>query len=261
MRSVPANVENATVTIYCQDYLGVGWAMNANIPANVRKDGFKSFIVTSHSNISPCLDVGVVRVSTHRNEDFTGYLSTWDAANDLAGIYVETALPTLSVRGERPARNWWVGSTGTSIAYEDNLLQGRMSIAPISNWSYIQTSMLATSYTYGAPVFDKSGRVLGTITSVDDTKQSTFVDATALCATLLNCGNNKVWISGLKALPRAKSYANCSAHNRDYPGGVAQNNSRVNKGKAIRNTPFISAAVFNQNKRLDQDRDGIVCER
>lgn len=261
MKSISSSIENATVTVYCQEYVGVGWALNANIPANVKKDGFKSFIVTSYSNISACIESGVVRVSTYKNENFTGYLSTWDADNDLAGFYVETALPTLAVRGEKPAKNWWVGSIGSSIVDEDVLLQGKITANPLSGWNRIETSMLATEYTYGAPVLDKSGRVLGTIINVNDTLRATFTDSTALCSTLVSCGKNKVWISGLKSAPKTKAYSNCTALNKVYAGGVSQSNSKINKGKSIKNSPYVSSAVYNKNMKLDKDKDGIVCEK
>lgn len=61
--------------------------------------------------------------------------------------------------------------------------------------------------------------------------------------------------------PRAIRYRNCSALNRDYPGGVSRAFDSANKGARTRQVPFLDARLFDANKRLDADRDGIVCER
>ena len=253
--------EDALVTVYCSDYVGMGFAVNASIPANVQKDGFKSYILTTFSNVSACLDAGKVRVSTSAYENYTGYLSVWDAANDLAGLYIEKQLPTLSIRGEKPAKNWWLASTGSEIVDEDISLTGKLSANPINNWNFTETTMRATANTYGAPVMDRAGRVVGLISTVDPSLFATMVNISAICDTVMSCSKNKVWISGLKNAPAVKTYANCSAMNRDYPGGVAQSIGKFNKGSKPKNQHIVSSAVYAKNKKLDTDKDGIACEK
>lgn len=60
-----------------------------------------------------------------------------------------------------------------------------------------------------------------------------------------------------------KKYANCTALHRRYPHGVGRRGARDHvSGKAKRVTNFVrNTAVYNANKRLDRDHDGIACEK
>lgn len=58
-----------------------------------------------------------------------------------------------------------------------------------------------------------------------------------------------------------KKYASCSAMNRDFIGGVAKSADSKNKGAKTRQKPSVSAKVYDLNKSLDKDKDGLVCER
>lgn len=64
--------------------------------------------------------------------------------------------------------------------------------------------------------------------------------------------------------PRAKSaaaYKNCAALQKVYPGGVAKSARWVNKGARLKNKPAINSRVYDLNRLLDRDKDGLVCER
>jgi hypothetical protein len=58
-----------------------------------------------------------------------------------------------------------------------------------------------------------------------------------------------------------KKYGNCSTLNKDYPGGVAKSSKWVNKGSKIKQKPTVNAKVYDLNKSLDRDKDGLACER
>jgi hypothetical protein len=57
--------------------------------------------------------------------------------------------------------------------------------------------------------------------------------------------------------------------NQDYAGGVARTGKAVNmktvSGKKVRAksqySPKVRAALYDRNKGLDSDKDGIACER
>ncbi|MCR6712411.1 MAG: excalibur calcium-binding domain-containing protein [Demequina sp.] len=62
-----------------------------------------------------------------------------------------------------------------------------------------------------------------------------------------------------------KSYANCTALKKVYPGGVAKSKSTVNKvsGKkrnGLKKNTKVSASIYAQNSKLDRDKDGWACE-
>lgn len=57
----------------------------------------------------------------------------------------------------------------------------------------------------------------------------------------------------------AKKYANCTALNKDYKGGVARSASVKNKGGKTKYKPFVSQALYDANVKSDRDKDGIAC--
>ena len=59
----------------------------------------------------------------------------------------------------------------------------------------------------------------------------------------------------------AKKYANCTALNKDFPGGVAKSSKVKNKGGKTKKSPKVSAALYNANIKMDRDKDGISCEK
>jgi hypothetical protein len=58
-------------------------------------------------------------------------------------------------------------------------------------------------------------------------------------------------------------YSNCAALNRVYPQGVgrpgAVDKTSPNRSRVIGFT--VNLAVYNRNRHLDRDGDGIACER
>lgn len=66
----------------------------------------------------------------------------------------------------------------------------------------------------------------------------------------------------------ATKYKNCSALNKVYPGGVSQNGAvdmTKKNGKLIAAKPkkgaTVDDAVYEANRKLDRDKDGIACEK
>lgn len=59
----------------------------------------------------------------------------------------------------------------------------------------------------------------------------------------------------------ARKYKNCAELNQVYTGGVARASNWSNKGSRLKQTPAVNTAVYNLNRGLDRDKDGLVCER
>lgn len=57
-----------------------------------------------------------------------------------------------------------------------------------------------------------------------------------------------------------KKFKNCTSLKKKYPGGVAKSTTSRNTGGAIKKTPKVNKKVYNENKGLDRDKDGIACE-
>lgn len=58
-----------------------------------------------------------------------------------------------------------------------------------------------------------------------------------------------------------KSFKNCTELNKSYKGGVAKDAKVKNKGGKTSYKPYVSANLYNANKSMDRDKDGIACER
>ena len=60
-----------------------------------------------------------------------------------------------------------------------------------------------------------------------------------------------------------KKYVNCTALQHDLPHGVARTGGTDKvKGKTKPVTTFtVNTALYNANKRLDGDNDGVACEK
>ena len=63
----------------------------------------------------------------------------------------------------------------------------------------------------------------------------------------------------VQPLPNVK--ARCSKLNKVYPGGVARDSKSKNVGTKTKFKPKVSAALYQRNKDLDLDGDGLACER
>jgi hypothetical protein len=64
---------------------------------------------------------------------------------------------------------------------------------------------------------------------------------------------------------KAKAFANCTALSKVYKGGVAKAGVKYNKvsgkNKAFKIKPKSSTALYNANKKMDRDKDGVACEK
>jgi hypothetical protein len=63
------------------------------------------------------------------------------------------------------------------------------------------------------------------------------------------------------ALQIRTSYAHCNHLWKVFDGGIALSANAKNKGAKSEKVPTVWPSAYNQSKRLDRDRDGIVCER
>ena len=75
------------------------------------------------------------------------------------------------------------------------------------------------------------------------------------------------------ATPTATSYSTCKVLNKKYPIGIRKSGDLVNRHTSDRNKPLkqrrivdskkrpVSASIYQANKHLDFDKDGVACER
>ena len=58
-----------------------------------------------------------------------------------------------------------------------------------------------------------------------------------------------------------KKYSNCTALNRDFPGGVSKSSKVIDAGGPKKHKPTVNAKVYKENITKDRDKDGIACEK
>ncbi len=57
----------------------------------------------------------------------------------------------------------------------------------------------------------------------------------------------------------ARKFPNCTAMHAVYKGGVARPGYK--EPSKLKYKPFVNLALYNANKSLDRDHDGVACER
>jgi hypothetical protein len=68
-------------------------------------------------------------------------------------------------------------------------------------------------------------------------------------------------VSVMPAGAAARPFLNCTALHKVYPGGVARPGGHQKKEQPkLKKKPKVSLALYNANKFLDRDEDGIACE-
>jgi hypothetical protein len=72
-------------------------------------------------------------------------------------------------------------------------------------------------------------------------------------------------VGGMQAESASAStphFANCTALNKTYHHGVGRSGAHdhVKSGKPVTNFK-VSTTIYNANKKMDRDRDGVACEK
>lgn len=65
----------------------------------------------------------------------------------------------------------------------------------------------------------------------------------------------------LQTTPLPVKYKNCAAMYKVFSGGIAKSTNSRNRGAKLKFKPEVNSRVFELNKALDRDKDGLVCER
>ncbi|MGC3953912.1 MAG: excalibur calcium-binding domain-containing protein [Propionicimonas sp.] len=69
--------------------------------------------------------------------------------------------------------------------------------------------------------------------------------------------------TALASKVKIKKFKNCTALNKTYKHGVGRSNAKdkvSGRSKPVRNF-YKNTALYNANKKMDRDKDGIACEK
>lgn len=195
-------VIKSVVQINCANGTGSGWAANATLSAQQRNNGYQTVIVTNNHVVEDCLGSGEVDVILNSGSTVKGQIFAADSTNDLAGVVIKSTLPTLRWQGDAPKQGWWVGVLGSPLNISGYLTTGIISKTGAFG-DFYATSAALNPGNSGGPVFDRSGRVLGTATAkaTDSEGIGLWVTAPDLCQAIFVCsgGVNQIWQAGLVA--------------------------------------------------------------
>jgi hypothetical protein len=223
----------------------------------------------------------VLRVRTEQTRSTTGLLSRY--VETVANFDVSLAQGTPP---DAPWLNWskWVNNSATFQ------ITPPASSRPITSYEiYVQpiisddlSPTLASNF--GTPILLKSQSSTLVSVSPDElqllpgllSKKYILFNVKAVSEVGASDAGRGVYSESANFLPRPSptatpsptqkpaspvKYGNCAALNQVYKGGVARSAKWTNKGASLKLTPVVNEKVYNLNKGLDRDKDGLACEK
>jgi hypothetical protein len=185
----------SVVTVLCADSSGTGWAIDVKLTSTMITNDIRSFVITNHHVIEPCISSKQVTLVLNDQKRVSGTIWAWSEADDTAGITTTTAIPSLNWRGALPQQGWWLGVYGSPLGFPGVLTTGIVSSVSSIKKTLTTTAPLNPGNS-GGPVFDREGRVVGLATAkyVNSEGFGIVHGTPLLCNKIINCSDpNTVW--------------------------------------------------------------------
>jgi hypothetical protein len=183
----------SVVTVRCSRGSGTGWAVEVDLSAKAKSDGYVSYILTNHHVIEDCISSRKVTMELNNKTVADGVITAWNSAADVAAIVTKTSIPTLQWIGSQPKQGWWVGVIGSPLGKSGILTTGIISSINQGTSTFTLTAPINPGNS-GGPVFDSTGRVLGLATSKSTISGGQLAEGLGsaqgtplLCTTVLTC--------------------------------------------------------------------------
>ena len=183
----------SVVTVKCANGSGTGWAVDADLSAKAKSDGYVSYVITNHHVIENCLSSRKVTMELSNRTVVDGVITAWNSTADVAAIVTKTSLPTLQWIGSQPKQGWWVGVIGSPLGKPGVLTTGIISSINQGTNTFTLTAPINPGNS-GGPVFDSTGRVLGLATSKSTISGGQLAEGLGsaqgtplLCTTVMTC--------------------------------------------------------------------------
>jgi hypothetical protein len=201
--NLASETTKSVVSVLCGSGIGSGWSINVALSAANVSNGYKSYIITNHHVIDDCISSRAVTLVLSNQTRVSGYVYSWDEANDVAGILTSTLISPLNWRGANPQQGWWAGIIGSPLGFPGILTTGIVS--SVNNSTYLGTTTAAINPgNSGGPVFDRSGRVIGLATAkyVNAESFGIFNGTPLLCNKIVVCSStSQIWSGAIVATP------------------------------------------------------------
>jgi len=200
LQSFIDNALASSVTIYCGNYSGSGWAIDLTDDfSTTRDDAYPTEIITNNHVIEGCESSGVTIVPMGTTEEYEASVYSYDAGNDLAVLM--TALPLEPFATIQPGNEvrvgQWVMAVGSPGA-GDTTLDGSITTGTVSN---IREGVVITDTTInpgnsGGPLLNAAGQVIAVVSAkiVEERVDSIGIarDVGLICEQLDGCTKKRL---------------------------------------------------------------------
>lgn len=209
--SEPADLEKlvttarqATVTVYCGESSGSGWAIDLeDVASSKEDDSYPYEIVTNYHVIEDCIGAGTVTFMIADGEkQFTAKIWGYEGeTSDIALLITKTKLNHMEFTKVAPKIGQWVMAVGSpgSWAAENGLLKGNVTFGHVTNilGTTVVTDAAVNHGNSGGPLVNANGEVVGTnswIELKDEVDNIAYAQGTpVLCESIIKCDGTIYW--------------------------------------------------------------------
>jgi hypothetical protein len=179
-------IGQSVVTLYCGKTAVSAWSADIRISSEAAQAGYKSYLLTTYSAMSPCMYEGKRFVEMrHRGIESLGYVWSWDKSSGLAAVFTNQVVTPLKWNGNpRPVNGQWVAAVGSAFGSGQSLSTGAVNSVELR--AFRATIAVPTSSS-GAPVVDNLGRVIGMATDRASVGGTYMAGTPLLCVDLIEC--------------------------------------------------------------------------
>ena len=194
------NALASSVTIYCSNYSGSGWAIDLSDDSSTSKDdAYPTEIITNHHVIEGCESSGVTIVPMGTDSQYSALVYSYDVENDLAVLITSKDLaPFATIQPGNEARvGQWVMAVGSPGA-GDTTLDGSITTGTITN---LRDGVVITDTTInpgnsGGPLLNSAGEVIAVVSAkvVAEKVDSIGIarDVSLICVQLDGCTKKRL---------------------------------------------------------------------
>jgi S1-C subfamily serine protease len=190
----------SSVTIYCGNSSGSGWAIDFNDDPSTKSDDlYTTEIVTNQHVIEGCESSGVTIYLTGDKVGYDAYVYTYDTPNDLAILITDKYIPAFTTLqpGYEPSVGQWVMAVGSPGA-GNTTLDGSITTGTITNLrdGFIITDTTINPGNSGGPLINSAGQVIGIVTAKIQTdvvdRIGIVQDVKRICDQLDSCSTKQI---------------------------------------------------------------------
>ena len=159
----------SSVTIFCANGSGSGWAIDLSDDSSTNRDDlYTTEIITNNHVIEGCESSGVTINITGDEVSYEAYVYTYDPENDLAILITDKFIPAFNTLqpGYEARIGQWVLAVGSPGA-GDTTLDGSITTGTITNLrdGFIITDTTINPGNSGGPLINSAGQVVGVVTA------------------------------------------------------------------------------------------------